>query len=75
MIRVFKKKSKRKDLLKVPDAEKIRLLNEIKESLRQRLIEAKLWQSLLEVESLTINGNIVYKGDQPLSGLFFESRY
>lgn len=70
MIRLLKKKSKRKGLLKVPDAEKIRLINEIKESLRQKLIEAKLWQSLLEVESLTINGSIVYKGDEPLSGFY-----
>lgn len=70
MIRLLKKKSKQRDLLSVPDAEKTRLLKEVKKSLRQKLIEAKLWQSLLEVESLTINGNIVYKGDEPLSGFF-----
>ena len=68
MITLLKRKSRRKDLLKVPDAEKTRLLKQVKESLRQKLIEAKLWQSLLEVESLTINGNTVYKGDEPLSG-------
>jgi len=68
MIKLLKKRHKRKDLLKVPDVEKIRLLKEIRESLQQRLMEAKLWQSLLEVENLTINGNTVYKGDEPLSG-------
>jgi len=68
MIRLLKKRSKPKDLLKVSDAEKTRLLKEVEISLQQKLVEAKLWQSLLEVESLTINGNIVYKGDEPLSG-------
>lgn len=68
MIRLLKKRSKPKDLLRVSDVEKIRLLKEIEISLQQKLVEAKLWQSLLEVESLTINGNIVYKGDEPLSG-------
>ncbi len=70
MIRLLRKRSKQKDLLKVSDAEKIRLLKEIEISLQQKLVEAKLWQSLLEVESLTINGNIVYRGDEPLSGFF-----
>jgi hypothetical protein len=68
MIKLLKKRYKRKDLLNVPDAEKIRLLKEVRESLQQKLVEAKLWQSLLEVESLTINGNTVYKSDEPLSG-------
>jgi len=70
MVRLLKQRSKPKNLLKVSNAEKTRLLKEIEISLQQKLMEAKLWQSLLEVESLTINGNIVYKGDEPLSGFF-----
>jgi hypothetical protein len=68
MIKLLKKRHKGKDLLNASDAEKIRLLREARESLRQTIVEAKLWQSLLGVESLTINGNTVYKSDEPLSG-------
>lgn len=72
MVTRHKKKSKQLDLLKMPNPERIQLIKKIKENLQQKIIETKLWQSLLEVESLTINGNIVYRGDQPLSGLFLE---
>lgn len=72
MVTRHKKKSKQLDLLKMPNPERIQLIKKIKENLRRKITETKLWQSLLEVESLTINGNIVYRGDQPLSGLFLE---
>ena len=60
MVTRHKKKSKQLDLLKMPNPERIQLIKKIKENLQQKIIETKLWQSLLEVESLTINGNIVY---------------
>jgi len=72
MVTLHKKKAKQLDLLKMPNPERIQLIKKIKENLRRKITETKLWQSLLEVESLTINGNIVYRGDQPLSGLFLE---
>jgi len=53
------------------ELERIQLIKEIREKLRQKIAEAKLLQSLLEVESLTVNGNIVYKGDERLSGFSF----
>jgi len=64
-----KKKSKKSDLLEMSKQERIQLIKEIREKLQQKIIEAKLWQSLLDAESLTINGNIVCKPDQPLNGL------
>jgi hypothetical protein len=63
-----KKKLKRLNLLEMPNHERIQLIKEVREKLRQKTVEAKLWQSLLEAESLTINGDVVYKSNQPLHG-------
>jgi hypothetical protein len=62
------KKLKKPNLLKMSNHERIQLIKEVREKLRQKTVEAKLWQSLLETENLTINGNIVYKSNQPLHG-------
>jgi len=63
-----KKKLKKLNLLEMPNHERIKLTKEIREKLQQRVIEAKLWQSLLEAENLTINGNVVCESNQPLKG-------
>ena len=59
-----KKKTKKVDLLEMPNPERIKLIREVRENLRQKMMEAKLWQSLLEAENLTINGKIVCKEEQ-----------
>ncbi|MCW3993378.1 MAG: hypothetical protein NWE85_02290 [Candidatus Bathyarchaeota archaeon] len=64
-----KKKLKRLNLLEISNHERIQLIKEVREKLRQKTVEAKLWQSLLEAESVTINGDVVYKSNQPLHGL------
>jgi len=64
-----KKKLKKLNLLEMPNTERIQLIKEVREKLRQKVAEAKLWQSLLEAENLTINGNVVCKSNQPLHGL------
>jgi len=64
-----KKKLKRLNLLEMSNHERIQLIKEVREKLRQKTVEAKLWQSLLEAESVTINGDVVYKSNQPLHGL------
>ena len=66
-----KKKFKRFDLLEMSNNERNQLIKEVEENLQHKTSEAKLWRSLLEVENLIINGNIVYKHDQPLNGLHF----
>jgi hypothetical protein len=66
-----KKKCKKLDLMAMTDSEKIKLINEIKKNLRQKIVEAKLWQSLVESENLTINGEAVHFGDIHLKGLSF----
>jgi hypothetical protein len=65
-----KKKLKKLDLLEMPNPERIKLIKEVREKLRQKTVEAKLWQRLLETENLTINGNIVYRENEELSGLY-----
>jgi len=63
-----KKKLKKINLLEMHDPERFKVLREVREELRLKIAEAKLMQSLLEVENLTVNGNIVYKGDAQLNG-------
>ena len=63
-----KKKLKKLNLLEMSKHERTQLIKEVREKLRQKVTEAKLWQSLLEAESLTINGDVVYESNQPLHG-------
>jgi hypothetical protein len=63
-----KKKLKKQNLLEMSNHERTKLVKEVREKLRQRVTEAKLWQSLLEAENLTINGNVVCESNQPLKG-------
>ena len=69
-----KKKLKKLNLLEMSNHERIQLIKEIREKLRQKIIEAKLWQSLLETEDLTINGNVVYRENQQLTGFYLRHR-
>jgi len=69
-----KKKLKRLNLLEMSNHERIQLIKEIREKLRRKIIEAKLWQSLLETEDLTINGNVVYRENQQLTGFYLRHR-
>lgn len=60
-----KNKPKKINLLDMPDEEKLRMIREIKQNLRLRAAEAKLWQSLIEADSLTVNGQqIVCEGNR-----------
>lgn len=74
MVARNKKKSKKINLLEMSNNERVQLINEIRRKLKQRTAEARLWQSLLQAENLTINGNIVYKENQPLNGFYLRRR-
>jgi hypothetical protein len=52
------------------DPERIKLIKEVKENLRQKIVEAKLWQSFINSENLCINGEIIHSEDTPLKGLY-----
>jgi hypothetical protein len=69
-----KRKKKKLNLLEFPDAEKIKMLREIKKNLQEKIIEAKLWKSLLESDSVIINGRLVFSETNQLSGLYLERK-
>jgi len=64
-----KKKPKKINLLEMPDSEKIKIIREVKENLRQKAAEAKLWKSFVETEKLTINGETINCEGIELKGL------
>jgi len=67
-----KKKGKKKklNLLEFSDAEKIKMLREIRENLQEKIIEAKIWKSLIESDSVIINGKVVFNETNQLSRLY-----
>lgn len=64
---ISKKKSKKLDLLAMPDVEKYKLIKAVKENLQQKVAERKLMQSFLDSESLTINGETVHCEENQLT--------
>jgi hypothetical protein len=65
-------KPKKVDLLELSDSEKTHLLKAAKENLKQKLVEARFWQSLAETERITINGQKVDFEDGALKGFTYE---
>jgi hypothetical protein len=63
-----KKNSKKIDLLEMSNNERVQLIKGVKEKLRQKIIEAKLWQTLLEAENVTINGKAIIQEQDSLTG-------
>jgi hypothetical protein len=61
-------KTTKRDLLRMPDAERNQLIKQVREKLRAKLVEARLWQSFLEAENLTINGQTICSEDITLKG-------
>lgn len=64
-----KKNSKTIDLMKMSNSERVVLIKGVKEKLREKVIEAKLWQSLLEAENVTINGKEIFQDQTSLKGI------
>ena len=69
-----KDKAKKLNLLEFSDAERVKLLKEIKRNLQEKIVEAKLWKSLLEVENVVINGKVIFTEEDPLTGLWLERK-
>jgi hypothetical protein len=63
------RKPVKRDLLSMPSVERTQLIMEIKGKLREKMVEAKLWQSFADAENLTINGKAVCSEDVVLNGL------
>jgi hypothetical protein len=64
-----KNKTVKSNLLKMPNAERNQLVKKVREKLRGKLAEARLWQSFIEAENLTINGETIYSEGIRLKGL------
>jgi len=62
-------KSKKLNLLEMSEVERYKLIKAVKENLQQKIAEAKMWQSLLDTENLTINGEIVHREETQLTEL------
>jgi len=61
-------------LLKLPQAARTKLLRKIRQKLRQKILEAKMWQELLQADDLTINGKVIWKEKQPQSRFYTGNR-
>lgn len=68
-----RKQAKKRNLLELSEPDKVKLMRAAREQLKQTAIEAKLWNSLLEMETLAVNGNLVYNDKQMLNGLCLEN--
>jgi len=54
------KKSKGKiDLLEMPEPERVNMIEKLRQTLRQNIAETKMWNYLLQCETVTINGHSV----------------
>jgi hypothetical protein len=48
-------------LLEVPEEKRDQIIKEARRKLREKAVEAKMWRWLLQIDDLTINGNVVWK--------------
>ncbi|MCW4007765.1 MAG: hypothetical protein NWF09_03620 [Candidatus Bathyarchaeota archaeon] len=62
-------KPKKVNLLNLTNARRTYIIKKAKETLRQQRLEAEFWQSLAEVERLTINGCTIDFENGTISGL------
>lgn len=66
-MKIGNKKSGKLAWLQMPESTRLKLVKQIKEKLQQRILEAKVWRELLQVDDLTINGTVVWKENQQSS--------
>jgi hypothetical protein len=72
-MRTKSKKNSKCDLLEMSCSERIQLIRRIREQLRQKAIEARLWQSLQEAENVTINGKAIVQDREPLTRFYLRN--
>lgn len=64
-----RKKQIKINLLEMSDTEKAKIIEQLKQNLRRSINEAKLWKTLLQYETVTVNGQVVFSGEESLNGL------
>lgn len=62
-------KQKKIDLMELTVDERAKMISCIREKLREKMLEEKLWNSLLGMESVTLNGRQIFQEINQLSGL------
>jgi hypothetical protein len=68
-----KNKQPKLNLMALSDIEKYRLIKRVKEDLRQKAVEAKLWNLFLETESLTLNGKQICCEENGASRIYLKT--
>jgi len=63
------KKPKPIDLLALPEVERIKLIREVRQQLKEKAVEAKLWRTFMEADNITIDGDTVQSDQMPLKGM------
>gem|GEM_PF-1164604 len=69
-----KTKVKNSNLLEIPEIERMKILKDLRESFKQKIVEAKMWKSLLELENIVINGQTIYCGADSLKGFYLDNK-
>jgi len=67
-----KKNKKKINLLEVSDSERNNVIEKLRQALRQSVAETRLWNALLQCETLTINGQVVFSEESSLDGLLMQ---
>jgi len=63
------KKPKPIDLLALPEVERIKLIREVRQQLKEKAVEAKLWRTFMEADNITIDGDTIQSDQMPLKGM------
>lgn len=63
-----RKRRKKIDLLSLSDSEKAQVMKEIRKKLQERLRTEKSLRHLLEAETITVKGKVIYEANEPLKG-------
>jgi len=61
-----RKNKKKINLLEVSDFERNDVIEKLRQALRQSVAETRLWNALLQCETLTINGQVVFSEESSL---------
>jgi hypothetical protein len=67
-----RKNKKKINLLEVSDSERNNVIEKLRQALRQSVAETRLWNALLQCETLTINGQVVFSEESSLDGLLMQ---
>jgi len=61
------------NLMELSDIEKYRLISRVKQNLKEKAVEAKLWNLFLETENLTLNGKVICCEESGAARIYLKS--